>query len=84
MQFDYQIVKIIISVLFVILDIVFTYKYCQKKKSGVSLLEIGLNRELEMDFVTENPPNFVLLSDGGFRVNHKSTINCLFLTYPVY
>lgn len=50
------------------LNIVSTYKYCQKTKAGSVSLEVGPNRELVLDSQSESPPSYISLSDGIFRV----------------
>lgn len=42
------------------------YKYYKTSVQGTSM-EVGPNRELDVDFASNNLPNYVSLSDGAFR-----------------
>lgn len=43
------------------------YKYCQISEAGVSSLEFGPNREVDMDLSSPKPARYILLSDGSLR-----------------
>jgi hypothetical protein len=45
-----------------------TYKYCQISEAGVSSLEFGPNREVDVDLSSPKPARYILLSDGSLRV----------------
>nr|GMD46477.1 4-alpha-glucanotransferase DPE2 [Ipomoea batatas] len=49
-----------------VLDVLFTYKYCKYDKSGGCSSEYGGNRELTIDFKTSQP-KYLVLSDGMMR-----------------
>ncbi|GJN33341.1 hypothetical protein PR202_gb21933 [Eleusine coracana subsp. coracana] len=49
------------------LNNVSTYKYCQISQAGDSSLELGLNREADIDLSSPKQPRFVVLSDGALR-----------------
>lgn len=48
-----------------------TYKYCRVSKVQGASLEVGPNRELVVDLASKSPPNYIILSDGTFRVMYK-------------
>lgn len=43
------------------------YKYCQISEAGVSSLEFGPNREVDLDFSSPKPARYILLADGSLR-----------------
>ncbi|XP_044964464.1 4-alpha-glucanotransferase DPE2 [Hordeum vulgare subsp. vulgare] len=43
------------------------YKYCQVSEAGVTSLEFGPNREVDVDLSSPKPSRYVLLSDGSLR-----------------
>jgi hypothetical protein len=52
----------------VALNIFSTYKYCQISQAGNSSLELGPNREVDIDLSSPNQSRYVVLSDGALRV----------------
>ncbi|XP_006658074.1 4-alpha-glucanotransferase DPE2 [Oryza brachyantha] len=43
------------------------YKYCKISEAGVSSLEFGPNREVDVDLSSPKPSRYILLSDGALR-----------------
>uniref|UniRef100_A0ACD5Z182 Uncharacterized protein n=1 Tax=Avena sativa TaxID=4498 RepID=A0ACD5Z182_AVESA len=43
------------------------YKYCQISEAGVSSLEFGPNREVDVDLSSSKPVRYILLSDGSLK-----------------
>jgi 4-alpha-glucanotransferase len=52
----------------IVLNIFSTYKYCQISQAGKPSLELGPNREVDIELSSPKQPRYVVLSDGALRV----------------
>jgi hypothetical protein len=52
----------------IVLNIFSTYKYCQISQAGNSTLELGPNREVNVDLSSPKQSRYIVLSDGALRV----------------
>ncbi|ONM60874.1 4-alpha-glucanotransferase DPE2 [Zea mays] len=51
----------------IVLNIFSTYKYCQISQAGNSTLELGPNREVNVDLSSPKQSRYIVLSDGALR-----------------
>jgi hypothetical protein len=52
----------------IFLNNISTYKYCQISQEGNSSLELGPNREVDIDLSSPKQSRYIVLSDGALRV----------------
>ncbi|ONM60886.1 4-alpha-glucanotransferase DPE2 [Zea mays] len=63
-----DITSLIFFLRMIVLNIFSTYKYCQISQAGNSTLELGPNREVNVDLSSPKQSRYIVLSDGALRV----------------
>jgi len=59
----------------IVLNIFSTYKYCQISQAGNSSLELGPNREVNVDLSSPKQSRYIVLSDGALRVMYPVVLS---------